>query len=655
MLKRTFTVILLILVHMPQIVRATSYDLTALSLEELMDIEVFTVARWERRLFESAAAVDVERTRHSFKAALELGLRRRFHGDPQHLQFKVVSAPIPGENNARRQFLVLFDRVPGGTGYLKDLREPKRFKSLLKLARDAMRACDCRATAAGDGCYRCVYAYQDQYALKHTSKQAGLRQVQAILDSWGELSTAHTLGDVPLDAAVESELEQRFLDVLGGHVEQERELGWEKTAHGGKECFRIRLPGRSWLVIPQVHLGPAQGVSLHCRPDFLIRPDGYDDSAIPVAVFCDGLAYHVQPDKSTARLADDIRKREALIESGRYRVWSVTWKDVGRFAGETGAGAPTLFAGQATTRSASDAFRKVFGESPPLNRSTVEAGSMFLLWHYLEDPTESTWQGLARAVVLTSVLLKKWPIETALDAVRSSLREGSGKLDLAQVTRATKPLPPVLGWLKGSASASEGTLVALLSELPLSAFKAKRFEHAEFNLRLYDGQDERKGPDFEASWRSFLQAWNLLQFLDMQHVTSSQRLMEDGVAVEPVVQLLAADSAVELSGGYQGAEEVQPDPFVGLDPDFLPEPETLDVLRSCWSELPGMPEFLLPVPRSGGREGSDVIELGWPEQKVLVADREILEPSDLAEAIQLGWTVLWLPLNREALLGAFSR
>ena len=41
---------------------------------------------------------------------------------------------------------------------------------------------------------------------------------------------------------------------------------------------------------------------------------------------------------------DDIKKREAILRSGRYRVWSVTWKDVSDFAGQTRHGATTLLA-----------------------------------------------------------------------------------------------------------------------------------------------------------------------------------------------------------------------------------------------------------------------------------------------------------------------
>src|SRR5262249_26839041 len=42
----------------------------------------------------------------------------------------------------------------------------------------------------------------------------------------------------------------------------------------------------------------------------------------PITVFCDGWAYH----RSCTR--DDAAKRNALLASGKFWVWSVTWNDV---------------------------------------------------------------------------------------------------------------------------------------------------------------------------------------------------------------------------------------------------------------------------------------------------------------------------------------
>lgn len=61
-----------------------------------------------------------ERKLQSFIAALQLGLKRKFGGNISHLQVATYEEPVP--NSAyRKKYLILYDMVPGGTGYLKQL------------------------------------------------------------------------------------------------------------------------------------------------------------------------------------------------------------------------------------------------------------------------------------------------------------------------------------------------------------------------------------------------------------------------------------------------------------------------------------------------------------------------------------------------------
>ena len=59
------------------------------------------------------------------------------------------------------------------------------------------------------------------------------------------------------------------------------------------------------------------------QPDFLLQCD--DVHIKPLAIFTDGFEYHCSPNN---RLADDLHKRRAILESGNYLVWSVTWDDL---------------------------------------------------------------------------------------------------------------------------------------------------------------------------------------------------------------------------------------------------------------------------------------------------------------------------------------
>jgi len=76
------------------------------------------------------------------------------------------------------------------------------------------------------------------------------------------------------------------------------------------------------IVEQQVDLGANEGVSVQSRPDFVLWPTQSHSLRRPVAIFCDGWAYH----QSSTR--EDANKRSALVASGKFWVWSVTWDDV---------------------------------------------------------------------------------------------------------------------------------------------------------------------------------------------------------------------------------------------------------------------------------------------------------------------------------------
>ena len=90
----------------------------------------------------------------------------------------------------------------------------------------------------------------------------------------------------------------------------------------GKSGYVLDVGEQRYRVEPQAELNGDQGVEVGSRPDFVIWPWAAGSKRKPVAVFCDGWAYHKDC------LRDDARKRSAIIASGRYWVWSVTHADV---------------------------------------------------------------------------------------------------------------------------------------------------------------------------------------------------------------------------------------------------------------------------------------------------------------------------------------
>ena len=145
------------------------------------------------REFESEALrlllpiADMASERHvaSFVAALELGLRQRFGGCLPHLRAMTGDNALPGESDGCR-YLILYDTVPGGTGYLKDLlAKPENLLGVLRQALDALANCECGQNPQSpeqDGCYRCVYAYRRSRDMENTSRRLAMALLSKILD-----------------------------------------------------------------------------------------------------------------------------------------------------------------------------------------------------------------------------------------------------------------------------------------------------------------------------------------------------------------------------------------------------------------------------------------------------------------------------------------
>jgi len=268
----------------------------------------------------------------SFTAALYMGLREHFKGSVDHLQIKAIDEPVTG-TDLRRYYLVLFDSVPGGTGYLAELlKEPDAMRAMLETAHRVLDACSCQHDGERDGCYRCLLAYKSSFQQADIKRSSALETLELILGGWDSLqvmSDGDTLDHTKVNRFFDSELERRFIEVLEnspGCAMQRKELndkdGYELTIRRAGVDTHSRSSVR-WSIEPQVDLGEPQGVALSCRPDFLFRClSTRNGDTRPIAVFVDGFEYHADIQ------ADDTAKRYAILRSGQYRVWTLGWRDL---------------------------------------------------------------------------------------------------------------------------------------------------------------------------------------------------------------------------------------------------------------------------------------------------------------------------------------
>lgn len=273
------------------------------------------------RILIPATTLDTSKVRvESFVAAFMLGMKKKF-GNIDHLGACVNEVPVP-DADYRMQYLVIYDTVPGGTGYLRQLMNDKHgMIDVIQLSVDAMEACSCRDDEHKDGCYRCLFAYRHSSHIGEISRKTALSMFKTIL-SGGEPAKVKKLSDISVNNGVGSELERMFLAALNRLGSDSKSIEINKKLVNETEGYSFRIGDCYWDIQLQVNLGPEDGVSVMCCPDFVFYPTRTNGEQKPVAVFTDGFTYH----KDIAGI--DRLKRMAIMNSGKYRVWSLSYNDV---------------------------------------------------------------------------------------------------------------------------------------------------------------------------------------------------------------------------------------------------------------------------------------------------------------------------------------
>ena len=291
---------------------------------------------------------DSESTIAMFKSGIELGLKHYFKGNPQHIEIKEYKE-FNKQTLRNDRFIVLFDVIPGGTGYLSKLFDKTEFAKLIENAYKSIKECSCQYTGK-DGCYRCIYTYGNQFEREELSRVRAedlFRKLHISSDKWDYIPDG--LNDITNSGKIEeSELEERFIRAIKNYTNQEEQqlLGWDfKTITiDGVNNYRLKiLNGESeyyYSITPQVNLGRSEGVLYPTRTDHMItcidvKKNGESISIeelhrIPsIAVYLDGYQYHAT--KESNRYIGDIQKRVSIVNTGRYLTWTLTWEDLNYF------------------------------------------------------------------------------------------------------------------------------------------------------------------------------------------------------------------------------------------------------------------------------------------------------------------------------------
>ena len=554
-------------------------------------------------------------------ACIYLGLRLRFEGNPAYLHVSAQVMPDP-TTGMSRYYLILMDAVPGGTGYLKTLyqevdehgRAGEGVMDVLRRARVALESCACRRLQLPDdqqdpdGCYRCIRTYHLQYNAGRISRERGIDLLGQLIQAGERRVEKQELQGLRPTSLFDSMLEKRFVDALRDLAHQ-RNGSWEPTIIRGNRGYRFSLPGsdRYWDLEMKPHLGPAVGVAVDCEPDFMLRCD--DDQVRPVAVFTDGFEFHCHPHN---RLADDMRKRRAILDSGGYHVWSITWHDL---TGERGdlmvchepvAQVLRKFAGAARGR----------GQVVPEPQAVVQNG-LRQLAAFLEQPHAAGWAQLANFVCfwpLQMLAAQRTVLEGNLVPALERWRTGEGLGALEHDDNGD--------WVYNDRAGLTGDLVTYITVADaLSNRQAQTFCLG----RLGDTEAERTGSDYLERWRRFLACLNLLQFCDTFRFWVSSEVAEDQAPDLPLQAAAAVDERwLEVAGEMTAAVKPQVLELASLGlplPAGLPEVEYFadDVGEEVFAEL-AWPDCSPAVALLAGEQADYAgrwQERGW---KVVVPD-----------------------------------
>lgn len=443
-----------------------------------------------------------KKIQESFTAAFMLGLEKYF-GNVDHLNSTISEAPIMGESY-QKQYLVVYDTVPGGTGYLKQLMQDENsLIQILEKALDVLENCSCRNEVHKDGCYRCLFAYRLSRNLGEISRKTAIRLLRRILKEKDNIKKIDGLKKLPANSLFESELEQNFIAALKYMESKNRNIEVSTILVNSKKGYLLNIGKNVWDIEPQVTLGGEDGVSVRTRADFVFWPRKRNEGHKPVAIYTDGYTYHKD------KVEDDTLKREAIRRSGKYRVWTLSRKDVLTVIKKQEDFARKMFLYDKMP-SADDFYHRIINDSGVDGLKLHDIGAMELLMQYLERTnSEELFKIHAKALAFSLLDSKKLNDENAFKRWHSSFKES---LDAAQFIDYDFLFGKCFF---GSWSPSEyENNIDVFSGIDFLEMKEKKGKALPTVIAVLMDKKNKRTDKYEEDWNGFWHFYNLMQFLD---------------------------------------------------------------------------------------------------------------------------------------------
>ena len=549
---------------------------------------------------------------NAFAAAVHLGLKCFFHGNIDHLKGCMDDVPVPG-STIRRHYLMLYDQVPGGTGYLKQLADPASLLSVLRMALDHLERCDCanRPDHDTDGCHRCILQFRHRRDRHPLSRRTAIHLLRAVLEHADELEPVDSLSDIDLHPQIQSELERLFLESL---KTEPGALLQPRVVHG-RPGYRWQYQDAVWEVALQVPIstdrmgGQASNAAgaLNSIPDFVFYPVRPAVSR-PIAVFLDGFAFHADERAGHNRIAQDVAQQQVLVHCGRYWVWRFSWDDISlRHSPERIAA--TRF-GQANRVRRVQMAAQLGDSRTEIVAAPMDAPAWQLFLKYLTHPLETEWTRMAWLDALT-LPNRLGPV--SLEAVGDILNQlQQTDTPLRDIPNCTSP-DGFGGVFSEGGQAVQGIAASTKTGIH------ERNPSGLFLLLCFNDDRHLTDPDFALHWQGLLHLMNRLQFLPNCHMTTI-RACRDG---------WLPDGKDAFAGFLSGGDQLVAAEFEESDPAIRP---VLERFASEDREKPVIGYELF----AHGRILATA-EAAWPSRQVCLMHRDM--PEDRNLFVQSGWQV----------------
>ena len=585
-----------------------------------------------RILLPITSGTDADSAELSFIAALQLGLKKKFGGSIDHLRVAQNVEPDPEDKELSKRYLVIYDSVPGGTGYLKQLtsHQDDLIEVLTEYAMPVLEQCSCVQKPHADGCYRCLYVYKNSRNISSISRKKARDFIQILKENADKMVSVAGLREVKISPLVESELEARFLEAirkLGNTLKQDNkitEFEWRPEFYAGEAGWYLRLGERRYFIRRQVELGAEQNVAINSRADFVLVPLG-NATLKPIVIFTDGFQYHKD------RVALDTAQRMAIVASNHYWVWSLTYEDVQNILDDKTALPIDLLLGLPNARA--NQLVEHFASADLL--SLRDQSSFTWLIALLIQGDECSWQRYS--ALLTFIWFNQ--MTSVVDLTSDQSLPEYAKLKLDSIIDSAITRVDQLGVLWGE-SYQRLSLSVRLDQL---AFNQKDFIQLSTNLIFDDRTDLI---DFEVDlkqWQCFLRLINVIQFQPYSGFYTQKGI--ESLAYDNLIVKSASHSTSTIDSITESAWELILADAVGTEIEFIHRLIPLN----------------LPVPQCGFEllddSGEIIAEafLAWQDHKVVIVYAGY--ESDTVTFKEKGWQVFInteLDKDMQSLLSAFA-